>query len=63
MKLNEGTLFANFAREFLNEREAPNRCYPSTANEALRSDLIINELDGWLRNQVRLSFDVEECVP
>lgn len=52
MKLNEETPFANYVREFLNEREASNR-YPSvTANETLRSDWIINELDGWLQNQV-----------
>jgi len=52
MKLNEETPFANYFRVFLNKKEASNRCSSVTANETLRSDWTINELDGWLQNQV-----------
>ena len=40
MKLNEETHFANYVREFLNEREASNQCSSVTENETLRSDSV-----------------------
>jgi len=45
-------LFVDYVREFLNQREASNQGSSVTVNETLRSDWIINELEGWLQKQV-----------
>jgi len=43
-------LFVDYVMEFLKQMEASNQSSSIIVNETIRSDWILNELDGWLQN-------------